>query len=80
MARADVRLRIRVIVVSTRAGVRSLAPGDSQATDVIQRGQTMLEALAASESDPADLSLFEEGRAELTALADGPVSREHSGA
>lgn len=38
-------LRIRAVVVSTRAAVRSLGPGSDQVSDVIQRGLRLLDEL-----------------------------------
>ncbi|MEO6577770.1 MAG: hypothetical protein ABIO99_02595 [Candidatus Limnocylindria bacterium] len=65
-----VRLRIRVIVVSTRAALRSLAVDDPQAFDVLERGRTLLAGLeraeAADENGARDG--FAQAREELDAL------------
>jgi hypothetical protein len=43
---AALRLRIRVIRVSTRAAVHSLGGSDPQVADVVARGQWLLDELA----------------------------------
>lgn len=48
-----VRLRIRVIVVSTRAALRSLAADDPQADEVLERGRMLLASLERTESAAA---------------------------
>lgn len=70
MDHAEIRLRVRVIVVSTRAAVRSLAHGDPQATQVIERGQVLLDALEQRESELLGHESFAEARSELAALVD----------
>jgi hypothetical protein len=63
--------RLRVILVTTRAGARSLGTDDDQAAAAIRRGLAMLSVLetaAASVDDGAVLSQIEAGRSELTAL------------
>lgn len=80
MDHADVRLRVRVIVVSTRAAVRSLAPDDPQATRVIERGNVLLDALEGSEAGLRGHPAFAEARAELARWPAEPVSPERSGA
>lgn len=71
MADASVKLRIRVIVVSTRAALRSLPPGDPQVPQVTERGRELLDALR-SDSDGAAREHeheFEAARAEIDAMA-----------
>ena len=78
---AALLLRIRVVLVSTRAAVRGLGPTDEQVPDVLRRGLTLLDDLdeqfirgdGVSPEVPERLS---QARAELTgmgkALDDGP--------
>ncbi len=80
MDHADVLLRVRVIVVSTRAAVRSFADGDPQVVRVIERGQVLLDALEASEHGLSGHASFEQARAELAALAPEAVSLDGAGA
>ncbi|MEO5987117.1 MAG: hypothetical protein ABIW50_03540 [Candidatus Limnocylindria bacterium] len=67
---ADSRLRVRVIVVSTRAAFRSLAHGDPKALQVIERGHVLLDALEQSERELQGHASFAEARSELAALVD----------
>ena len=68
---AELHLRIRVILVSTRAAVHSLGARDPQVPDVVERGRWLLDALA---SDVPHVhtngvrQAFERARAELAAL------------
>ncbi len=78
-----IQLRVRVIVVSTRAALRSLTQGDAQASDVVARGLALLAALdAGDEGRPSDdaRQALADARAEVTALmsADGQPWRGRS--
>lgn len=73
MGDSSVQLRIRVIVVSTRAALRSLSPEDPQARQVIERGRELLDALR-SETDGRAGSrdgggAFDEAVAEIDRMA-----------
>ena len=72
MADASVNLRIRVIVVSTRAALRSLAPGDPQGPQVVERGRELLAALEAETSNGSDAATraFEHARASIDEMAE----------
>lgn len=72
MADASVKLRIRVIVVSTRAALRSLAPGDPQAPRVVERGRGLLAALESETSDGSDAATqaFEEARSRIDEMVE----------
>ncbi|MGI8830622.1 MAG: hypothetical protein ACR2I5_12730 [Candidatus Limnocylindria bacterium] len=65
-----VRLRIRVIVVSTRAALRSLGLDDPQADEVLERGRTLLAGLERAEtvSEDGARDAFVRAREELDAL------------
>lgn len=65
-----VRLRIRVIVVSTRAALRSLGLDDPQADEVLERGRTLLAGLERAEtvSEDGARDAFVRARQELDAL------------
>ncbi|MCV0402886.1 MAG: hypothetical protein K5924_04135 [Chloroflexi bacterium] len=72
MADAGVQLRIRVIVGSTRAALRSLPPGDAQVPQVLNRGRELLDALQ-SETDGVSTErqrAFDAARAEIDAMAE----------
>ena len=77
-----IQLRVRVIVVSTRAALRSLTNGDGQASDVVSRGLELLADLEASHEHPGDASrrALSDARAELTELRpnDGHADGERS--
>jgi hypothetical protein len=65
-------LRIRVVLVSTRAAVRSLRPSDPQRPDVLARGLSLLDDLeqdAASADGTAVSERLAAARAELMAIA-----------
>lgn len=49
-----VRLRIRVIVVSTRAALRSLPADDRQADEVLERGRMLLASLERTQAAGAN--------------------------
>jgi hypothetical protein len=72
---AALLLRIRVVVVSTRAALRSLRPSDPQRPDVLARGLSLLDDL---EPDPASADgtavsdRLVAARAQLTAMARAP--------
>ncbi len=80
-----IQLRVRVIVVSTRAALRSLTNGDAQASDVVSRGLALLADLEAAHEPPGEESrrALSDARAELTELqpnerhADGGRSISH---
>jgi hypothetical protein len=64
-------LRIRVVVVSTRAAMRSLRPSDPQRPDVLARGLSLLDDLehdAASADGTAVSDRLAAARAELMAI------------
>ncbi len=64
-------LRIRVVVVSTRAALRSLRPSDPQRPDVLARGLSLLDDLqhhAASADGTALSERLAAARAELMAI------------
>jgi hypothetical protein len=64
-------LRIRVVLVSTRAAVRSLRPSDPQRPDVLARGLSLLDDLeqdAASADGGAMSERLAAARAELMAI------------
>ena len=71
---AALRLRIRVIVVSTRAAVHSLGPHDPQVAEVVERGKWLLEGLAEQvgygSSDGAG-AVIDQAREELASLNAG---------
>ena len=63
--------RIRVVVISTRAALRSLGPSDPQRPDVLARGLSLLDDLehdAASADGTAVSDRFAAARAELMAI------------
>ncbi|MGQ0607079.1 MAG: hypothetical protein ACT4OQ_01255 [Chloroflexota bacterium] len=65
------RLRIRVISVSTRAAVNSLGSDDPQVRDVLKRGQSLLDGLEPFVLDGASDDVrreFAEARAELVSM------------
>jgi hypothetical protein len=67
--------RIRVVVVSTRAALRSLEPSDPQRPDVLARGLSLLDDLehdAASADGTAVLDRFAAARSQLMAMAGAP--------
>ena len=68
--RASVDLKLRVIVVTTRAALRHTDGDRAQARAIIDRGRAMLETLALHEPT-ADRSAIDQAVAELDALADG---------
>ncbi len=68
---AALRLRIKVIRVSTRAAVRSLGPGDPQLADVVARGRWLLDDLAPAVTEHGTDDLWTDlnrARAELDGL------------
>lgn len=68
---AALLLRMRVVLVSTRAAVRSLKPTDPQRSDVLARGLSLLDDLeqdAASTDGTAMSERLAAARAELMAL------------
>lgn len=68
---AALRLRIKVIRVSTRAAVRSLGRGDPQVANVVARGRWLLDDLAPAVSEHGTDDLrkdLDRARAELDAL------------
>lgn len=73
MSEANVQLRIRVIVVSTRAALRSLAPDDPQVARVIERGRDLLGALESESADGSQTTrrVFDDARGEIDQLETG---------
>ena len=73
---AALLLRIRVVLVSTRAAVRSLRPSDPQCRDVLARGLSLLDDLERETPSTDGRGMSERlaaARAELLAIeADGP--------
>jgi hypothetical protein len=68
---AALRLRIKVIRVSTRAAVHSLGRGDPQVADVVARGLWLLDDLASAVSEHGADDLrkdLDRARAELDGL------------
>ena len=68
---AALRLRIRVIVVSTRAAAQSLGPDDPQVAEVVERGKLLLEGLAEQVdygSSDGVRAVIDQAREELTSL------------
>ena len=68
---AALRLRIRVISVSTRAAVNSLGSGDPQVRGVLERGRWLLDGLEplVLEHGSADVKLaLSEAREEITSM------------
>ncbi|MGH2402698.1 MAG: hypothetical protein ACRDE6_08285 [Candidatus Limnocylindria bacterium] len=75
---AGLRLRIKVIRVSTRAAVHSLGPTDPQVADVVARGRWLLDDLARAviEQGTDELRVdLEQARAELDWLDGGGEGR-----
>ena len=73
MGDAALLLRIRVIVGSTRAAARSLRDDDRQLGGVIERGQRLLDAMAADvERDGSDdvRERFAQAKQEIAELSD----------
>ena len=69
--------RLRVILVTTRAGAKSLGTDHDQAAAAIRRGLQLLSDLeerATSVEDDGVLGQIEAGRSELTALLDGRLT------
>ena len=72
---ASLLLRIRVVLVSTRAAVRSLGPTDPQRPDVLARGLSLLDDLERDASTTNGTGTSERlaaARAELTAMGRAP--------
>jgi hypothetical protein len=71
---AALRLRIRVIVVSTRAAVHSLGSDDPQVAEVVERGKWLLEGLAEQVdygSSDGVRAVIDQAREELASLNAG---------
>jgi hypothetical protein len=72
---AALLFRIRVVLVSTRAAVRSLRPSDPQRPDVLARGLSLLDDLErdAPSTDGTRMSeRLAAARAQLKAMAQAP--------
>ena len=70
-------LRIRVVVVSTRAAVRSVAPGDGQLEALLERGRSLLLAMEPevdAHGSRAVRDRLDEAHAELGAMTESPAS------
>ena len=68
-------LRIRVVVISTRAALRSLRPSDPQRPGVLARGLSLLDDLehdAVSADGTAMRERLAAARAQLAAMARAP--------
>ena len=71
---AALLLRIRVVLVSTRAAVRGLGPSHAQVPEVLRRGLDLLDdldgqILLADGTGPEVADRMSEARAELISLA-----------
>jgi hypothetical protein len=67
MASDSIDLRLRVILVTTRAALRHAASDPEQRRSIVRRGQELVEQLAARSGDE-DVSALEAAHAELDAL------------
>jgi hypothetical protein len=67
--RSSVNLKLRVILVTTRAALRHADSDPAQRKAIVERGRSLLEALA-SEEDGPDLAAIDGARAELDGLVD----------
>ncbi len=69
MERSSVDLKLRVILVTTRAALRHADSDPAQRQAIVERGRSLLEALA-SEEDGLDLAAIDAARAEMDGLVD----------
>jgi hypothetical protein len=67
--RFSVDLKLRVILVTTRAALRHAGGDPAQAEAIVERGRSLLEGLA-SEEDGPDPAAIDTARAELDGLLD----------
>jgi hypothetical protein len=67
--RSSVDLKLRVILVTTRAALRHADSDPAQRQAIVERGRSLLEALA-SEEDGLDLAAIDAARAEMDGLVD----------
>lgn len=75
-------LRIRVVVVSTRAAVRSLAPENGQVDALIERGRSLLLAMepeVEAHGSRVVRDRLDEAHAELGAMSETPASPSGGG-
>jgi len=74
MDEADLLMRIRVVIGSTRAAARSLGADDGQLAAVLERGRTLLDELASeveSSGSEAARGSLDRAREQLAELTDG---------
>lgn len=69
MERPSVNLKLRVILVTTRAALRHADNDPAQRRAIVERGRSLLDTLA-SEEDGPDRAAIDAARAELDALVD----------
>lgn len=67
MERSSVDLKLRVILVTTRAALRHAGGDPAQAEAIVERGRSLLESLESEDGGP-DRAAIEGARAELDGL------------
>lgn len=71
MAHRSVELKLRVVLVTTRAALRHADSVPERRRELVERGRALVEGVAASATDGADRAAVDRAYAELDELASG---------